>query len=683
MNIEVAVHERMAESGSSLLRIMQNNSMPVLDLFVRESIQNSLDASVRKDGHVTVKFETGHFESRDLNRHFDKVEEKLNENNPPGKYKYVSVTDMNTSGLTGPLHFDDVENYDYGNLLKLIYEISMPQTKEGAGGSWGLGKTVYFRLGIGIVIYYSRIRNSEGKYESRLAASMVEDQTSDKSVIPSVGKLKRGIAWWGKSCGKNKTIPLTDISEIREILKVFNLKEFNGAETGTKIIIPYIDEKKILSELNPCEDNNGHGLICYKHSWTESIESYLEMSVQKWYAPRLFNEGYNYGPYLRAEVNGKQLHGANMMPFFRIVQSLYIGKSRGSLKIESEDISIRNVLDNTCAGTISYVKLKREDLHMNPPDNMPSPYDLINTSSSDNDMNSPIMIYTRRPGMIVDYETTGNWADGIPKTKQDEFIVALFRLNSENRLKESFEDISLEEYIRKSEKADHTSWADWTVNGKNVNIVTKIQKNSREKIKKAFQEKEIKPDNPKPNIGLGKLLADILLPPENFGKGSSLPGRGSGGSGGGVASFKSRISVTDTPLYTESEAILSYDIKFAEKEKNNTLELKLHFENGKNINAESWESDMGKPYELMINKFTVDSVKYRNKRKYTEIEEVVISPSNQTEKIDGTELEVIMSNKFRVFHGVKITHERNDIASMNGKIYININNEVKGILTLE
>ena len=124
-------------------------------------------------------------------------------------------------------------------------------------------------------------------------------------------------------------------------------------------------------------------------------------------------------------------------------------------------------------------------------------------------------------------------------------------------------------------------------------------------------------------------------------------------------------------------------MKFAEKDKDNTLELKLHFENGKNINAESWESDMGKPYELMINKFTVDSVKYRNKRKYTEIEEVIISPSNQTEKIDGTELEVIMSNKFKVFHGVKITHERNDIYSMNGKIYININNEVKGILTLE
>ena len=224
MNIEVAVHERMAESGSSLLRIMQNNSMPVLDLFVRESIQNSLDASVRKDGHVTVKFETGYFDSKDLNRHFDKVEEKLNENNPPGKYKYVSVTDMNTSGLTGPLHLDYVEDYDYGNLLKLIYEISMPQTKEGAGGSWGLGKTVYFRLGIGIVIYYSRIRNSDGKYELRLAASMVEDQTSEKSVIPSVGKLKRGIAWWGKSCGENKTIPLTDVSEIREILKVFNIK---------------------------------------------------------------------------------------------------------------------------------------------------------------------------------------------------------------------------------------------------------------------------------------------------------------------------------------------------------------------------------------------------------------------------------------------------------------------------
>ena len=45
MKIEIAEPGRMTQTGSSLLKLIQNNNMPALDLLVRESIQNSLDAS--------------------------------------------------------------------------------------------------------------------------------------------------------------------------------------------------------------------------------------------------------------------------------------------------------------------------------------------------------------------------------------------------------------------------------------------------------------------------------------------------------------------------------------------------------------------------------------------------------------------------------------------------------------
>ena len=41
MKIEIAQHDRMTESGSSLLRLIQNQNIPVLDLLVREAFQNS------------------------------------------------------------------------------------------------------------------------------------------------------------------------------------------------------------------------------------------------------------------------------------------------------------------------------------------------------------------------------------------------------------------------------------------------------------------------------------------------------------------------------------------------------------------------------------------------------------------------------------------------------------------
>ena len=48
MKIEIAEPGRMTQSGSSLLKLIQNNKTPILDLLVRESIQNSLDAQKDK-----------------------------------------------------------------------------------------------------------------------------------------------------------------------------------------------------------------------------------------------------------------------------------------------------------------------------------------------------------------------------------------------------------------------------------------------------------------------------------------------------------------------------------------------------------------------------------------------------------------------------------------------------------
>ena len=152
MKIEIAEPGRMTQSGSSLLKLIQNNNMPILDLLVRESIQNSLDAKNEKDPYVTVEFYTGQFDKKILNSELEGITDALNERFWKQNYNYIAVRDSNTVGLTGKLHYDEVIDNQYGNLLKLIYEISKPQEMEGAGASWGLGKTVYFRVGIGLVI---------------------------------------------------------------------------------------------------------------------------------------------------------------------------------------------------------------------------------------------------------------------------------------------------------------------------------------------------------------------------------------------------------------------------------------------------------------------------------------------------------------------------------------------------
>ena len=77
MKLEIAQNARMAQSGSSLLKLMQSCELPVLDLLVREAIQNALDAS-NKDKFVNVDFRTGDFSPYSLNVHLEGAEDNLN-----------------------------------------------------------------------------------------------------------------------------------------------------------------------------------------------------------------------------------------------------------------------------------------------------------------------------------------------------------------------------------------------------------------------------------------------------------------------------------------------------------------------------------------------------------------------------------------------------------------------------
>lgn len=602
MKIEIAEPGRMTQSGSSLLKLIQNNNMPILDLLVRESIQNSLDAKNEKDSYVTVEFFTGEFNKGFLNSELEGITESLNKKYSKNEYKYIAVRDSNTVGLTGKLHYDEVMDNQYGNLLKLIYEISKPQETEGAGGSWGLGKTVYFRVGIGLVIYYSRIINEQGVYESRLAASLVENEMEEDSLIPPLlGKSKRGIAWWGQNIGENKTKPITDEQYIEQILKIFNMDPYEGDLTGTTIIIPYIDEHMLL-ENNQIEYKDGED-NSIRPFWRCSIEDYIKVAIQRWYAPRLNNKKYPYGKFLRAKINKIGIGLDNMEPAFQIVQALYnraiseevcddILKEDG-VECKSEEIILRKVLETTKAGTVAYAKVPRKILKTGYPYNKPEPYMYFNCEIRDKEKNKPVLFFTRKPGMIVSYEDVGNWVDGISASNKDEFIFAIFVLNSENRLANTNGIYSLEEYVRKSEMADHTSWGDFSMGNNNPRIVSKVQAQVNSKISKEFSVEE-EDTTSRLNSGLGKMFGDLLLPPENFGR---KPSGGSGGGQGGNGHTETHKNVVfgyepSKTEYSPNGMVVKLTIRSRRKITSTGINLAIDSETGA-IKPKDWEEKMG------------------------------------------------------------------------------------------
>lgn len=150
---EILRNEYMGISGSSLLRVIQNNDMPILDLLTREAIQNSLDAKLDNNASVDIEINISKFDENKLANTIEPFGNKLLE-----KYKnqkldtFISFSDTNTTGLIGPKNMSEVINNDYGKFINLIFNIGKAQTMENAGGSWGYGKTVYYRAGIVFVL---------------------------------------------------------------------------------------------------------------------------------------------------------------------------------------------------------------------------------------------------------------------------------------------------------------------------------------------------------------------------------------------------------------------------------------------------------------------------------------------------------------------------------------------------
>lgn len=641
MKIEIAEPGRMTQTGSSLLKLIQNNKTPVLDLLVRESVQNSLDARKLTSKFVNVEFLTGKFSCKELSKEFEGISEPLTERFGYKSYSYIAIRDSETTGLTGEMDYRKVTDNNYGNLLKLVYEICKPQEAEGAGGSWGLGKTVYFRIGIGLVVYYSRIKTGR-KYESRLAASLVENEAAYGSIIPSYKNLaKRGIAWWGKSAGINNTVPVTDEDYIREFLEIFGIKPYTGEETGTTIIIPFTDNQKLLdnNRIDIADDNEFHETPF----WYSSVEDYLKIAVQRWYAPRLNNSSYSHGAFLRVSINNEPLTNEAMEPVFRVVQELY-NKAKhvkrdyyldeNNAEVFVGEAKINKYLTDSNAGNIACTKISKDVLKMTAPFNKPSPSLYFNCEGNDKNANRPAVFYCRKPGMIVSYEYLSAWTSGIPSTNQNDYIFGIFVLNSDDKFKIDNCPVSgLEEYVRRSEMADHTSWNDWSESSFNPRIITKIQNNVTKAIGNQYAEEDIT-HQPHENSELSRLFGDLLLPPDGFGSGANRNPITPKNPKTTASKKKSTFSAdTDNIIYSDDNMIVPLNLKTSSNKKIRKagFEIQIDSESGK-ISVAEWENKLLQHSPFSITELRINISTSEGKK--TDIN-ISLSKNNRSENVNG------------------------------------------------
>lgn len=568
MKIYIKEQDHGVSDGAQMLRVLQNTTTPRIDLLVRESIQNSLDAGfVEKDIFVDYSIKTINTEV--LNSQF----ESLTYNNPEDN-KLLIISDKNTTGLTG--------SYDYGeeslsSLLKLVYNFGKPQENIGAGGSWGYGKTIYFRVGKGLVIYYSRIKQDNGLYEERLAASLVEDQNKEGSLIDYGTKRKNGIAWWGDLSRDGRSIPITDGYKIGTILKSIGVERYSGNDTGTRIIIPYLQEDELFEEAKKSislYETNGSNHDDKKAIY-DNFDEYLKGSIERWYIPRLNNPSYSYGKKnnLIASINKEPLTTENQEQIFKVIKSMYNYAITGDNKefynltknseVFQHEVNVslgskKDYISSNLLGTLIYAKVSYKDLNMSTLYDIVNPYTLLNMKNYvvDTNKNEPIIIYTRQPGMIINYTFDNVWSIKNFDTPKDEYLIGFFVLNSNSNahLNTIEGKLSFEEYFRSNENADHMEWHDKAITFENkvldnLGFIRRITRSINAKIKDQFKPED---DTSTTSVTeqVSSIFGDRIMPSLGFGNRSN----------------KKTIKPTNTLQRSASGRYLSSEVKYHEAE---------------------------------------------------------------------------------------------------------------------
>lgn len=551
----------MILTGSKVLELIQDNYTPPIDLLVRESIQNSADAILDDKDFGRILFKTGKFSLNDFAIRFEEIGDEIKHKYQDNEYDFLSISDSNTCGLLGKP--EECNNGEPNNLYNLVYDVMNKKTGSFSGGSHGIGKSIYYRYGIGICLFYSRTFEN-GQYIHKLAGALIQNEKFNDCLL---GKNSSGIAYFGNIIDE-KSVPIYDEEEIKEFLAIFGLEPYEDDRTGTIVIIPFIDKEKMVNNI----ENGDESDSCF---WTSNFETSLEVSLQRWYFARLFNDEFK-GKQLRVSVNGKKIEPKE---FFLKLQELYNGKT---LDIKIIDVKSSKI-GNESLGKFYYKVFDRGEISMDPPINWPSPKLLTDTPYDSDDKG--LLFYIRKPGMVVNYQ---NSKFGEYTVDDDKYLIGVFVLNDDA----VFNGENLGAYFRKSEEANHKEWND--INDDDFpflkskkpfkQICSAIKKQLTEEFK---QTKAVTLEGG--NTILQKKLGEKLMPPSGYGKEPEGIGNGSGASGGSSSGKKKEQKAKVILSNYGADGLLTYESNLILKA-NETVAFSLLVKvGGKSYSFEKWE----------------------------------------------------------------------------------------------
>ncbi|GEM_PF-4600408 len=252
------------------------------DLFIREVIQNSVDA-LPKDGlnkkvKIRISLRTlNDAEAKDflssmgIDKHelvsSGKIEALENES----EFSLMLVEDFNTVGLGG-VELAGQEAHKEDNFVRLCRDVGSTTDDDGTrGGSFGYGKSVYWvNSGLWTVAFYSRFKKSNrtnGATRRFISAGWYNEYLDETK------RKYTGQAWFGKCTKRDPelhTLPYLD-EEADTMAEMFGIPVRANGECGTSILILRSKLVNIESLSKGVE----------KHWWPRIISKKLEVEFYR------------------------------------------------------------------------------------------------------------------------------------------------------------------------------------------------------------------------------------------------------------------------------------------------------------------------------------------------------------------------------------------------------------------
>jgi hypothetical protein len=284
--------EKVQASGTFNIQVFSDLlGRPMIDrmsVFVRETAQNSWDARLGTNSDVDFSIEIGTFSatrSKKLKnevfpfaKHAKELTENIHTYCDTGK-PYVIVRDSGTIGLAGPTEANvEGSRRNFTSFIRNVGQDEGASTTSGRGGTFGFGKTVFFRVSKPLTfISYSRTVDANDKPISRIMGVSLGRIT---------GTLYKytGRHWWGvppsnQELENDFNQPLTG-KEADELAASIGFKQYGHKESGTSVMV-----------IGPDFGLNSEHKLWESQEGRSKIAELIYETLGFWYWPRSMGGG--------------------------------------------------------------------------------------------------------------------------------------------------------------------------------------------------------------------------------------------------------------------------------------------------------------------------------------------------------------------------------------------------------